>query len=246
MSDRRPPELSTADSPTGYRRETARQSASKPVGVGRQLGLNLMLVLLIAGLVLAGWFIANQQSMLSAEQQRVSLANERIAKLEQRLSATDSAMSQGGQDTKQQINLWESEIRKLWAVANERNKGWIKKNEQAVGKMQSGLNDVQATMRALNASVGRHETAFDQQQSLIDNMTSLELQMQQVVRGQRDLVDKVNASTQGISSLRAQVASKVDDNSEAIAAIDAYRVAVNSRLADIERRIAALGGAPGP
>ena len=80
---------------------------------------------------------------------------------------------------------------------------------------------------------------------MIDNLASLELQMQQIVRGQRDLVDKVNAASQAVASLRAGLSDKVDDNSEAIASIDAYRVAVNSRLADIERHLGMMGGAPG-
>jgi DNA repair exonuclease SbcCD ATPase subunit len=246
MSDRRAPELSTAESPSGYRRGGGRKTdTSASSSVGKQVGMNVMVAFLIGGLVLAGWFIANQQQMLAEEQERVNEANDRIANLEQRLMATDSAMSQGGQDTKKQINFWESEIRKLWAVSNERNRKWIKDNEQAVKKMNTSLSEIKATMRELNASVGRHESAFDQQQSLVDNMTSLELQMQQVVRGQRDLVDKVNSATQAVSSLRASLSGKVDDNSEAIASIDAYRVAVNSRLADIERRLGAAGGAGG-
>jgi len=246
MSDRRAPELSTADSPTGYRRGSrGDKQPSRSGSMGKQIGMNLMVAVLIGGLVLAGWFIANQQQMLAEEQERVNQANDRIAKLEQRIMATDTAMSQGGEDTKKQINFWESEIRKLWAVSNERNKKWIKDNEGAVKKMAASLSDVQATMRDLNAAVGRHESAFDQQQSLVDNLTSLELQMQQVVRGQRDLVDKVNTATQAVSSLRASLSGKVDDNSEAIASIDAYRVAINSRLADIERRLGAAGGAGG-
>ena len=64
-------------------------------------------------------------------------------------------------------------------------------------------------------------------------------------RGQRDLVDKVNVASQGVATLRANLVDKVDDNSEAIAAIDAYRVAVNSRLADMERRLNTLGGVGG-
>ncbi len=245
MSERQVPELSTADSPTGYRRggRSGKDNAGTPA-VGRQLAMNLMLALLIGGLVLAGWFIANQQQLLVAEQARLNGVGERLAVLERRLSATDSAMSQGGEDTKKQINLWESEIRKLWAVSNERNKKWIKDNEAALKKITVSLNEMEGTLRQLNAAVGRHETAFDQQQNLVDNMTSFELQMQQLVRSQRDLVDKVNAASQTVASLKASVAGKVEDNAEAIASIDAYRIALNSRLADIERRLTA-STAPG-
>ena len=246
MSDRRAPELST-DSDGGYRRGASRKpDAKRPTsGVGKQIGMNLIMAILLGGLVLSGWFIANQQQMLSEEQGRVDEANARLAKLEARLMATDDVLSQEGQDTKQQINLWESEIRKLWAVANDRNKKWIQENQAAVKKISGSINGIEATTRDLNAAVGRHEKAFAQQQAMLDNLTSLELQMQQVVRGQRDLVDKVNAASQAVASMRAGLSGKVNDNSEAIASIDAYRVAVNSRLADIERRLVALGGVGG-
>jgi DNA repair exonuclease SbcCD ATPase subunit len=243
MSERRAPDLST-ESGNGYRRGggTRRPDAKSGGGVGKQIGMNLIMAVLIGGLVLAGWFIANQQQLIEEEQAKAADANTRLERLESRLSATDSALSQEGNDTKQQINLWESEIRKLWAVSNDRNKKWIEDNQKAVKNITGSLNGIEAANRDLKASVGRHETAFSQQQTLIDNLASLELQIQQIARGQRDLVDKVNAANQAVASLRSGFSAKVDDNAEAIASMDAYRVAVNSRLADIERRIGLIGG----
>ena len=127
-------------------------------------------------------------------------------------------------------------------MSNERNKKWIEDNQKAVKTLTGSINGIESTSRDLKAAVGRHESAFAQQQTLIDNLASLELQIQQIARGQRDLVDKVNAANQAVASLRAGIAAKVDDNAEAIASMDAYRVAVNSRLADIDRR---LGGPAG-
>ena len=245
MNDRKSPELSTSEGGTSYRRNAGARSSGKSSGggVGRQLGTNLIMAILLGGLVLAGWFIANQQQQLGEEQARATQAESRLDRLEAELSATDSALSQEGQDTQQQIGLWESEIRKLWAISNERNKKWIQDNQKAVKNITSTINGIEATSRDLNAAVGRHETAFAQQQSMIDQLASLEMQIQQMVRSQRDLVDKVNTANQAVASLRASVAGKVDDNAEAIQSIDAYRVAVNSRLADIERRLAGAGGA---
>ncbi|XOV84352.1 MAG: hypothetical protein ACFHXK_04395 [bacterium] len=245
MSERRAPDLSTKNTSDGYRRSGgARRADAKSGGggVGKQVGLNLIMAVLIGGLVLAGWFIANQQQLIKEEQAKTADANTRLERLESRLSATDSALSQEGDATKEQISLWESEIRKLWAVSNERNKKWIEDNQKAIQALTGSINSMEATSRDLNAAVGRHETAFAQQQTMIDNLASLEMQIQQIARGQRDLVDKVNAANQAVASLRAGIAAKVDDNTEAIASMDAFRIAINSRLADIDRR---LGGASG-
>lgn len=241
MSQPQEPGLNTGGS-SGYRRGGGRKAPAGGGGASRSLGTNLIVALLVAGLVLAGWFIANQQQMLTAEQSRVSAANDRIQRLEDRLIATDSALSQGGEDTQEQIGLWESEIRKLWAVSNERNKKWIKDNESGLAKVSKSLNGIEASNRDLKAAVGRHESAFAQQQELIDRLTSIELQFQQIVRGQRDLVDKVNAATQTVASLKASLSGQVKDNSEAVQSIDAFRVAINSRLKNLEDRLNSLGG----
>ena len=207
---------------------------------GRGVGTTLLLALLAAGLTGAGWFIVNQQQQLVLERARVDDANVRLERLEERLMATDSALSQEGQDTKQQINLWESEIRKLWAVANERNRGWIKENQAQLKKINGTMDGIEASSRDLGAAVGRLESAFEVQQQLVDQLTSIELQVQQLVRAQRDLVDDVNAANQGLARVNTSLGVDVKDNSEAVAAFDGYRLAANKRLAQLEKRLARL------
>ena len=72
---------------------------------------------------------------------------------------------------------------------------------------------------------------------MIDQLASLELQLQQIVRSQRDLVDKVNKVNVNFSKIRGDLSGKVTDNVEAIESIDAYRVSLNSRLRELEQRL---------
>lgn len=235
-------DLSLSTEPGGYRPSGGRrpQGGRKQTDYGRSLFTNAVMVILVGGLVAAGWSIANQQQMLVMEKARLSDANERLERLEQRLAATDTALSQGGEDTKEQISFWESEIRKLWNVSNERNRGWIKDNQKAVTGLDKSVTALQASARDLKATTARHEEAFDQQTALIDQLTSVEIQLQQLVRAQQDLVDKVNATSQAVAKMRASLDSQVDENTEAIAAIDAYRIATNSRFRDLEQRLEGL------
>jgi chromosome segregation ATPase len=207
------------------------------------MGTTLVLAIMVAGLAGAGWFIANQQQTLLAEQSRLDEANSRLAYLEERLSATDSAMSQGGQDTKQQINLWESEIRKLWAVANERNKEWIQENQSQLKTVSSTLNGIRASNRDLKAATGRHEEALKVQQQLIDQVTSLELQLQQMLRSQRELVDKANVASQSLAQIEASLSPMVNENAEAVRAFDAFRIASNRRIVALERQLSQIQNA---
>ena len=222
----------------GKRRPSARE---KPP---RMIGINLILALLVAGLVMAGWFIANQHKLLVNSQQSLTQAEGRLELLEDRLVVTDAQLTDTGSETKEQLENWESEIRKLWAVSNERNKKWIKDNEQSIAKLQKSITEFSASSREVSAAVGRHESAFKQQQTIIDQLTSVELQMQQILSTQRDLVDRVNASRQTVASLQAGLAGKVADNEQAVASMDSYRVQTNNRLAEIERRLAGLMGNP--
>ena len=255
MTDRSPQTSSLSANPddsTGYRRggkskgggAGRRRPSGSGGGGGRMLGTNLILAVLVAGVVVAGWFIANQHQLLTAEKKALDAAESRIALLEERLRMTDETLIDAEKDTDEQIGFWETEIRKLWAVSNERNRKWIKDNEAALAKLTKTLTAIETSNRDLGTAVGRHEAAFKQQQAIIDQLTGMEISIQQLATTQRDIVDKVNSASQSVASLNAGLAGRVAENEQAVAAIDAYRVQVNTRLADIERKINSLGGAP--
>jgi len=252
MAERRPPDSISAgpEDKTGYRRGPAgggkgrRPPSGSGSGRSRSMGTNLLLVVLIAGLATAGWFLANQHEMLKGGQRDLAQAQDRIKVLEDRLRVTDEALTDTGQTTKEQIGFWESEIRKLWSVTNERNKKWIEDNKAGIAKLTKTVDNLASSNRDLATAVGRHESAFKEQQAIIDQITSVQLQLQQIAATQRQLVDRVNSSSQTVASLQAGLAKKVTDNEQAVASMDAYRVQTNNRLAEIERRLASLMGNP--
>lgn len=233
------------DSAAGRRRGagTSRRRGGGDGGGGRLLG-NLVLAVLIAGLAVAGWFIAEQYQRLQNEADSIADARSRLGVLEDRLRTTDEALTESGESTSGKIDFWESEIRKLWAVTNERNKKWIEDNQKAIAVLQKTLAGVEATNREIQGTLGRHESSFKRQQEVIDQITSVQIQLQQISRSQRDLVERVNAAQQSVAQMQSGLVNRVKENEQAVAAIDAYRLQLNSRLADIERRIANLSGSP--
>ncbi len=238
------PSISTA--PDDARRRPASGARPRPGGNGRGGGrsifINLVVAALVAGLSVAGWFIANQHQLLVEEQRNAAEADGRLRALEDRLRMTDQVMSETEAETDEEINFWESEVRKLWAVANERNRNWIQDNQKLLQTQKANIASLQSSDRTLKSAVDRHDKAFNQQQVLIDQLASIELQLQQVLRGQRDLVDRVNAITQTAAASKSRVA----ENEQAIAAIDAYRVQVNTRLSSIESQLRSLAARPAP
>lgn len=235
------PSISAA--PEDARRRPAaasRRRDSGGGGGGRMIGFTLVLAVLAAGLAVAGWFIANQQRLLAEEQGRVADAKSRIEAMEDRLRMTDQVMSQTGAETGEQIDFWESEIRKLWAISNDRNKKWIQDNQKLLQSHKTTIQALESTNKSLKSSVARHETALGRQQEVADQLAAIELQLQRVLRGQRDLVDKVNTAGQTVAGMN----SSVEDHEQAIAAIDSYRRQFNTRLVDIEQRLDALNPSP--
>ena len=241
-----PSSTSISTAPDDARRRPASGGRPRPGGKGsgggRSLAINLVVAALVAGLGVAGWFIANQHQLLVEEQRKAADADRRLRALEDRLRMTDQVMSETEAETEEEINFWESEVRKLWAVANERNKKWIQDNQKLLQTQKTAIAGLQSADRTLKSAVDRHDRAFNQQQALIDQLASMELQLQQVLRGQRDLVDRVNVATQTASASD----SRVTENEQAIAAIDAYRVQVNTRLSNIERQLRSLSASPAP
>ena len=125
-------------------------------------------------------------------------------------------------------------------MANERNKEWIQENQSQLKTVSSTLNGIRASNRDLKAASGRHEEALKTQQQLIDQVTSLELQLQQMLRSQRELVDKANVASQSLAQIEASLSPMVSENSEAVRAFDAFRIASNRRIVALERQLSQI------
>ena len=227
-------------------RRPARRSRQRSSGGGSPVVLSAVVALLVVGLAAAGWGILTQQERLDASQQLLGDAATRIRALEERLRMTDETLSESDADTSKQIAFWDSEIRKLWDIGNKRNRGWIEANRANVTKLTKSIGDAQTELTAIKGTVARLDSTVSGQQEIGDRVTALDMQMQRLLRQQRDLVDKTNQAIQQSSSLEATLATRVRENEEAIAAIDAHRTRLNNDIAELRRALPAPPGVVGP
>ena len=212
------------------RGRSAAASAAPPV-------IYALLAVGAIALAAAGWFIFQQQEELRRASATLSNADARIGVLEDRLRLTDATLSDTEAQTDEQLNYWESEIRKLWDIGNKRNRGWIETNRANVGKLADNLGAVEADLKTLKGTAASLEAAVQQHQDVADVVTSLDMRVQGLIRQQRDLVDKVNAAAQIASSLQAGLESRVAENEEAIQAFDAQRAQINADIIDLRSRL---------
>jgi hypothetical protein len=234
----------------GYRRGVGakpprRGGDAGAAGGGRSIGQSVLIAALVAGLGVAGWFIANQQRMLAESQKNLDAASHRITQLENSLLETDQTMSATGDEVKGRFKQWESEIRKLWDVANKRNVEMIKATEAKVSSQATELSNVAAAVKTLNATVGKHEDAFGQQAALLDQVTAMQLQLRKLDEQQRKTTDMVASVQKSVASMQSGLQRRVEENEKAIEAIDAYRLQINAKLAEINARLQANVQPPG-
>lgn len=235
MSDNRSPAIAANRDDSSYRRGGAKRGGNGGGG-GAGIGANIIMAILIAGLAVAGWFIFNQRAEIKKSELAMEDAQARLKVLEDRLRVTDQAMSETGSETKEQIGFWEDEIRKLWDVANKRNKNWIEANQKKVAKLEQSVTKMESSSRNLASSVSRHEEGFKRQQLVEDQVTKANAQINKAINSQRDLVDQVNVAKQTVASLKSGLERRVAENEQAVKAIDAYRLQVNNRLVELERK----------
>ncbi|MEE9254362.1 MAG: hypothetical protein V3U43_05480, partial [Pseudomonadales bacterium] len=225
-----------------YRRRSERGGGGATTG--RLIGVNLVLALLIVGLCAAGWFIVELQSVLISSQQRLEQADSRIASLEKEMTFTSQGMDQTDRETQNQMSLWESEIRKLWDVTNIRNRRWITENQETLKQHDHSIDVYASDLRDLKASVASHGRALGVYGQVLERITAMELGLNDLIEKQvdgtrrlQDLTDEVNASLVLLDGLEDGLARRVENNEQAMASNDSWRLSVNRKLSEIEERI---------
>ena len=178
----------------GYRRGGGKSSGERG---GSGVGMNLLMVLLLAGLAAAGWFITTQHQQLVKAEAALTQGDRRLAVLEERLQVTDQVMSESGTEVQSKLGQWESEIGKLRdAVKRD------KQEDQAKLKEHDGsINGMQTTITDLKSSDMRHEQALAQQTAIAQQLAAVDQQVRQLVAAQRQLTDQVNATRQSVAGI---------------------------------------------
>jgi chaperonin cofactor prefoldin len=79
----------------------------------------------------------------------------------------------------------------------------------------------------------------------MDQVAAMQLQLKKLDDQQRKSMDMVADVQRSVSSMQSGLAKRVEENEKAIEAIDAYRLQINSRLAEINARLQASAQPPG-
>jgi len=199
-------------------RKPADNSKDGGSGGGRgHASLLWLLILAVAGLAAGGWYLQNQrivalESQLEEADYWARQSKLALARFEGELSETGENLQERGASLAEQIaandealKTANSEIRKLWVVANERNKARLNEHQERLSDLEQSLTEDVEALASLKVSVDKVRS------SLSSDVAALEEQMKTSIVS---LQEANRQATEQITSLSQQMADvdKVVDN----------------------------------
>lgn len=246
--------------------ERPRRGEGRPAPGGTKEGsparrsvLPLVLVALVA--VAGGWMLLQQHQTIQRLQGNLGEAEDWInrsklsmARFEGRLSEADRELLESGSQITEKLAFLDSEMRKLWGVANDRNRKSIEANKKAIEFLENKADyldkqraeqrqlltnqreQLEATDGKVDAIERRVAEAVQRQESLAQNLAANGEAVQALQRSHTELQGRVNTVNQrqilSLDELRARLTAV---ENKVVAAGD--RSAVNSlksQLADLK------------
>ncbi|MEA1081492.1 hypothetical protein [Marinobacter qingdaonensis] len=164
--------------------------ASPKAGGGRQGGggrgrgaLMALALMVVAGLAGAGWYAQEQriqalEGQLEEADYWARQSKLALARFEGELSETGENLQERGASlaeqiaaNKQALEVADSEIRKLWVVANERNKARLDDHQGRLAELETGVAEGAEALTALKASVASVQSSLSADLAALEEQT---------------------------------------------------------------------------
>lgn len=215
----------------------------------------ICLVLILALFALLGWGYIKQNETLTALNRDLDEALDFInqsklsmARLEGELSETGAEIQETGTSAAKQLEFLDSEMRKLWGVAGDRNKKAISQNQAEIAGFKAQfsqfkgsqfeplvkrLKDQQAVIAKLQAEINAANAAARKVNSLEQQVATTSSELSLTRESLEERFDRVSAQVGNIPD----TGKATIENTKAIASIDASRRQINERLVNLEQLV---------
>lgn len=193
-------------------------SPAKGSGGGGSVGLWLLLFI-VAGAAAAGWYFQDRriQAMEAQLEEADYWARQSklaLARFEGELSETGESLQQRGATMAEQIadnaaglKTANSEIRKLWVVANERNKARLNEHQERLDKMEQDLVGERKALTELVASVEQLKSSLSTDLAALKEQTGTSVAALQETG--RQLTEQVSVLNQKLAEVEPLVDSRI-------------------------------------
>ena len=200
------------------------------------LFVNAVLVVLVAALLGAGWFIFEQHKRIVQSEAALADASGRIDTLEDRLRRTEQLISASDTDLAAKHDENFGQIDLLWGNYRK-HRDAIRELEAKDKTFQTAVSRAEGSITAVQGKVSALETAVAGQEDVATRVTELDIQLQASLKQMRDVVDRANTAYQMASRLQASLGADVAKIKSDITAIDANRAQVNADIVELKRNV---------
>ncbi len=188
---------------------------------GKSAGAGLVavaLLLALLGLAAAGYLytlVQTMQTELLAARQTLQQQSVNLQQLNERLSVTGENASLSLDALKVLLKEHDSEIRKLWDVANKRNKGMIASNEKAIANNTAVLTGLKSEADKQQISLTTQQATLEQQQlassALSERVSSVEAALLSLPESELRIAqnsEAVQMTGRSVASLKESLANR--------------------------------------
>ena len=228
-------------------------------------GNGLVWLLMVLVLVLAGggvWQFKVLQTELADTRAELNIAQDKLSSVTGEITATGENLDQSGSALRSELQVVNSEVRKLWDVANKRNRQWILINKDNVVKAlkQSEGADKAADKAAdlANKASSKADSMTKELKEARKQLTELDQLMKAVtteqLAAQSEMTVNLEHFTQQFEEMKkllaeqkktqAELDKKVENQQQAVKAIDSFRLQVNRKMQQLEGSVRDLTQPP--
>lgn len=214
-------------------------------------------LLAVVGLSASGYiYWQAQQYRLQANTALID-ADSRLALLEKRLDFTDEESSQSVESIRVKLKWADSEIRKLWGVANDRNRKAIAAQKNQISSLNKKLATAAANAKNATAKGSGNakliagldqqlQSQLKAQAEAVQTLAQAEAGLQAQGASLDRLLKDVKAQAITLDQLKNGLLERVQMNEDALESITIYRKTTNRELLNIKKRLAGLSAKPAP
>ena len=174
-----------------------------------------------------------------SQELQLARLQDRFNELEAKIISTDESLDQSGELLVTRLGAQEStlvkhwsEIRKLWAIAYDKNRKNISQQQEKIKLQGIALEKLKTLTASQKKELTSMTDKLDKSTKTVNTMVGSSLAAKSEIS---DLVAQIRGLS--IAGLNA----RITDNEKAVKAIDAHRLSVNREIQQLKER---LGGKP--
>ncbi len=200
-------------------RRPARDRGNKntaPVRDGKGYWFSGLMFVLLSGVAAAGyWQTSELHKTLADTRQALEQTREQLTQVTGQVSQTGLNVTQSDSTFRGELKVVNSEIRKLWDVANKRNRQWITENKENIEKLHRRVDEVAKHVSEKLSEIDQVVKALASEQleansALTVNVEALKSEiasLQQLVAAQKAWEERLKASSATQEELSKKLSS---------------------------------------